>query len=104
MLQPFEIDLLRQDLQQALKLLGQDEIDDAYAELRKLGYDEGDFAFTRRPSTHLGTGVAPSIEDMEVMNTVNGKQKTYDASHGSSWPAEFSDDLCAGYFGPPRDR
>lgn len=101
MLQPSEVDLLRQDLQQAFSLLGQDEIDDAHAEIRRLGYIEGDFTFTRIPYRYTGTGVAPGIEDIVVMNTVNGKDKTYDASHGSSWPAEFADDLRAGYFGSP---
>src|SRR5262245_58845436 len=103
MLQPSEVDLLRQDLQQAFSLLGQDEIDDAHAEIRSLGYDEGDFTFTRIPYTHIGTGVAPTIEDMVVMNTVNGKEKTYDAGHGSSWPVAFAEDLRTGYFGPPND-
>ncbi len=101
MLKPSEVDLLRQDLQQAFSLLGQDEIDDAHAELRKLGYDEGDFTFTRVPYAKIGTGVAPAIEDMVVTNTGNGKEKTYQAGHGSSWPAEFTDDLRAGYFGLP---
>lgn len=37
LLTPCEIDLLRQDLQMALKLLGQDEIDDAHAVMRDQG-------------------------------------------------------------------
>ena len=102
MLQPFEVDLLRQDLKQALSLLGQDEIDDAHAEIRRLGYKEGDFTFTRTLDKHLGTSVAPVVADMVVMNTANGREKAYAAGHGSSWPVEFCDDLRAGYFHPRR--
>jgi hypothetical protein len=38
MLTPFEIDLLREDLQAALKLLGQHEIDKAHTLLRDYGF------------------------------------------------------------------
>jgi hypothetical protein len=82
----------------------QSEMDDAYAEMRNLGYSEDDFTFTYVPYKHLGAGVAPVIADMVVMNTTNGKEKTYDAGHGSSWPAEFSDDLRSGFFGKPASR
>lgn len=99
MLQPSEIDLLRQDLQQAYKLLGQDEIDEARAEIRRLGYNESHFTFSRIPHAHPGAGVTATIEDMVVLNKANGQKKTYDAGHGSSWPVEFSNDLRSGYFG-----
>lgn len=95
---------MRQDLQQAFRLLGQDEIDEAHAEIRRLGYSEEDFTFTREPYTYLGTGVAPVIADMVIMNTVTGRQKTYSADSGTWWPAEFCNDLRAGYFGPPVGR
>lgn len=79
----------------------QSEIDDAFDELERQGFDAGSFTFNRTPYKYSGTEPAPLIADMVVMNTANGKQKTYDAGHGSSWPAEFSDDLRAGLFGPP---
>ncbi len=82
----------------------QSELDDARAELRKFGYSEDDFTFKHVPYKHLGAGVAPIVADMVVMNTSTGKEKTYDAGHGSSWLAEFSDDLRDGCFGPPLGR
>lgn len=82
----------------------QSELDDAYSELERLGFDAGTFTFTRTPYKYQGTGPAPVIADMAVMNTATGKQITYDAGHGSSWPAQFSDDLRAGLFGPPSGR
>lgn len=84
--------------------IDQSELDDAIRVLERLGFDAGVFTFTRTPYKYLGTGIAPLVADMVVENTTNGKQKTYDAGHGSSWPAEFSDDLQAGLFGPPASR
>jgi hypothetical protein len=81
--------------------IAEDELADAYTELRRLGYDETTFTFRHAPYKHLGAGVAPIVADVIVTNTANGSEKTYDAGHGSSWPAEFSDDLRAGVFGPP---
>lgn len=80
------------------------ELDDAYAELRRFGYSEDDSTFTHVPYKHLGTGVAPVVADMVVKGTSTGKEKTYDAGHGSSWATEFSHDLRDGYFGPPLGR
>src|SRR5229473_472136 len=51
MLTPSEIDLLRQDLQAALKLLGQDEIDDAHALMRDHGFRPDDFEIIQRASS-----------------------------------------------------
>jgi hypothetical protein len=43
LLTPCEIDLLRQDLQMALNLLGQDEIDEPHALMRDQGHPPVDF-------------------------------------------------------------
>lgn len=48
MLTPSEVDLLRQDLQAALKVLGQDELDDAHGLLRARGLAPTDFEVIQR--------------------------------------------------------
>lgn len=82
----------------------QSETDDAFDELERLGFDAGVFTFTPTSYGNLGTGIAPLIADMHVMNTANGKENTYKAGSGESWVAEFSNDLKAGFFGRPAGR
>ena len=47
MLEPSEIDLLRQDLEAALTLLGQDQIDDAHALMTGHGFRAKDVEITQ---------------------------------------------------------
>jgi hypothetical protein len=62
MLTPSEIELLRQDLEAALKALGQDEIDDAHTLMRERGFRSDDFEILQKadpllpfPSAVTGT-------------------------------------------------
>jgi hypothetical protein len=81
-----------------------DEVEDAQRELERLGFDAGTFVFNRTNYPAHGTASAPVVADMTVENTENGKLKTYDAGHGSSWPLQFLKDLRAGFFGLPNVR
>jgi|SRR5579863_8850998 len=102
MLKPFEIDLLRQDLHAALKLLGQEEIHDAHALMRDEGFRPGDFEIIRHagPSSDfpdLITGTVTLVRESDRAS------KTYEGDNGS-WPVQFETDLKHGVFGPHRSQ
>ena len=92
---------MRQDLQAALKILGQDEIDDAHALLRDAGYRPEEFEILQRAerSTAYPSAVAGSVT---LIRRRNRAGKTYPAGHGSSWLVQLEKDLKLGLFGPPR--
>jgi hypothetical protein len=98
MLKPFEIDLLRQDLQIALELLGQDEIDDAHALMRDQGFRPDDFRIIRHVDSSSGF---PSAAAGKVTLVRRSAQvtKIYEAADGPSWLLQFENDLKQGVFG-----
>ncbi len=102
MLTPSEIDLLRQDLQAALKLLGQDEIDDAHALVRDQGFSPVDFEIIQHadPSPAFPTAVTGTVTLIRKSNRI---VKTYQAGNGSSWLIQFEHDLQGGAFGPEHE-
>lgn len=103
MLKPFEIDLLRQDLQAALKLLGQDEIDDAHALMRDQGFRPGDFEIIQHadPSLAFPSAVTGTVT---LVRKSNRMSKSYEAGNGSSWLVHFENDLKQGLFGQQASR
>ena len=98
MLKPFEIDLLRQDLQTALKLLGQDEIDDAHGVMRDCGFRSSDFEIVQHadPSPPYPSEITGSVT---VIRRTNQLSKTYTAGSGSRWLQQLEFDLKSGSFG-----
>lgn len=98
MLTPSEIDLLRQDLQTALKLLGQDEIDDAHSLMRDHSFRPDDFEIIQRadPSPTFPSEITGTVTLVRKSNRI---AKTYDAGSGSSWLDLFDTDLKLGLFG-----
>jgi hypothetical protein len=98
MLTPSEIDLLRQDLQAALKLLGQDEIDDAHGLLREHGFRPDDFEIVQHsdPSPTFPGVITGRVI---LLRKSNRMAKAYDAGHGSSWLGHLETDLKIGAFG-----
>lgn len=103
MLKPFEIDLLRQDLEAALKLLGQDEIDDAHTLMRSHGFRPDDFEVIPHadPSPAFPSAVTGSVTLVRKSTRI---AKTYEAGGGSSWLVLFENDLKLGTFGPRASR
>jgi hypothetical protein len=81
--------------------IDQSETDDAFDELERLGFDARVFTFMPANYGNLGSGIAPVVADMQVINTANGKEKTYKAGSGESWVFAFSEDLKAGFYGRP---
>ena len=98
MLTPSEIDLLRQDLRAALKLLGQDEINDAHALMRDHGFRSDDFEIIQNadPSPGFPSDVTGTVTLMRKSNQV---ARSYVAGSGSSWLAQLESDLKLGAFG-----
>jgi hypothetical protein len=79
MLTRSEIELLRQDLSAALKVLGPDEIEDAEALLHENGFSAEEFEIiqTGDPSPALPSAITGSVV---VVRTTNRAAKEYDAS------------------------
>jgi hypothetical protein len=99
MLTPSELELLRQDLQSALSVLGQDEIDDAHQLLRQFGFRPSEFEILQRceqspayPSALVGDAI--------VIRKSNRILRTYKAGNESSWLQELEADLKTWAFGP----
>ena len=97
MLTPSEIDLLRQDLQAALQLLGQDEIDDAHALMRNQGFRPVDFEIIHHgdPSSAFPRAVTGKVSLTRKGTLMT---KNYEAADGS-WLSQFEIDLQEGAFG-----
>jgi hypothetical protein len=94
--QTIRIDLLRQDLQAALKLLGQGEIDDAHALMRDQGFRPDDFIWYADPSPGFPSAVRSKVTMVRKSAQVN---KTYEADDAPSWLLLFENDLKQGAFG-----
>jgi len=92
--------LLQQDLKSALKVLGQDEIDDAHALLRKAGYRPADFEILQR-CDRSPQYVAALAGDAIVIRKSNRVAKAYRAGHLSNWLFLLESDLASGAFGQP---
>jgi hypothetical protein len=101
MLTRSEIELLRQDLSAALKVVGPDEIEDAEALLQANGYAAEEFEIIQQatPSPSLPSAISGSIV---VVRTTSGAAKEYDASSGSRWLMDLDADLKGRAFGSPQ--
>lgn len=99
MLTPSEIDLLRQDLRAALKLLGQDEIDDAHTLMRHHCFRPDDFEFSQyaEVSPAFPSDVAGTVTLTRKSNQI---AKRYVVGGGASWLLELESDLKQEVFGP----
>jgi hypothetical protein len=97
MLTPSEIDLLRQDLQAALKLLGQDEIDDAHGLLREHGFRPADFEIVRHAHPDPLGAITGRVT---LLRKSTHMAKTYEAGPGTSWRRCLENDLQSWAFGP----
>ncbi len=62
------------------------------------GLDVDDFELTEQRDQPIGTDVQPITGQVTIRRKSTGAEKTYDAGHGSSWPAEFEQDLQQGGF------
>jgi hypothetical protein len=90
--------LLRQDLKAALKVLGQDEIDDAQSLLKEQGFHSSDFEIIQRadPSPSYPSHVTGTVTVLRKSNQI---AKRYEAGSGSTWLEQLEIDLKAGAYG-----
>jgi hypothetical protein len=100
MLTRSEIDLLRQDLKAALKVVGQDEIDDAESLLLEHGFRAKDFEILQKGDSSPAypsaiTGI------VHVIRKSSGAAAAYSAGNGSTWLLQLEQDLKSGLFGSP---
>jgi len=86
-------------LQAALKLLGQDEIEDAHALMRDHGFRPVDFEIVQHadPSPAFPSAVTGTVT---LIKKSTRMARTYEAGNGSSWLMLFEHDLTQGAFGP----
>lgn len=80
-------------------VLHDDEIDDFWAAVKQYGFQEKDFELKQISDPTRGSGLQAVTGSVTVRCKVSGIEKTYAAGHGSSWPAQFHDDLAHGVFG-----
>ena len=99
-LQPFEIDLLRKDLESALKVVAPDEIEDAQGLIRDHRFSIEDFEIVQQVS-HSPAHISPITGTVSVTRSSNGLMRSYDAGSGSSWLMKLELDLKSGAFGSP---
>jgi hypothetical protein len=100
MLTPSEIDLLRQDLNAALKVIGQDELDEADTLLRKQGFQPREFEILQEgdPSPVQPGAVAGTVHVIRKNPRV---ARVYSPGSGTTWLVQFAADIKSGVFGAP---
>jgi hypothetical protein len=98
MLTPSEIELLRQDLKEALEVVGADEIEDAESLLRENGFRPADFRIFQKGEVSPAYP-SPIRGIVIVVHTSSGAAKTYEAGSGSQWLSQLEVDLKSKVFG-----
>jgi hypothetical protein len=94
------IELLRQDLGAALKVLGQDEVDDAHQLMRESGFRSEEFEILQH-ADRSPAFPSPVTGTVTVVRRSGLASKTYPAGHMSSWLMQLETDLKGGLFGSP---
>jgi len=97
MLIPSEIDLLQQDLKAVIKVVEQDEIDDARELIAAEGFRAEDFDFTQRADSS-SESPAPITGTVTLTHKSTGIERTYAAGHCSDWLMQLETDLKSGVF------
>lgn len=80
-------------------VLSDSEVEDFYSSIKQLGFKDNDFEMSQTPAPLSGGGIQPIVGTVTVKRKSTGANKTYQAGHGSSWPASFHDELKKGVFG-----
>jgi hypothetical protein len=82
-----------------VRVIHESEREDYLFSIASLGYSASDFELTEYPDSRSTEGNAFIQGTVEISRKSNNRRETYSAGHGSSWPAEFHDDLRQGKFG-----
>lgn len=63
------------------------------------GLDPADFELVESRDQPQGGGTYAITGTVTIKRKSTGAEKSYQAGHGSAWPAEFENDLTSGVFG-----
>jgi len=77
------------------------EMDDFHSSIERRGFQQDDFELTEQREPASGTATYSIRGTITIRYKPNGKERIYKTGHGSSWPAQFDDDLAGGVFGKP---
>ena len=83
----------------SFRAIHQTEVDDYMSSIKALGFDSDDFALTEHSTEDSASAVPAVTGTVAVLRRSTEKSRLYATGHGSSWPAEFHDDLLQGKFG-----
>ena len=72
--------------------------EDCIQAIERQGLDVDDFELTEQRDPPRGTDVQPFTGQVTIRRKSTGAERTYASGHGSTWPAEFDDDLSQGVF------
>ena len=75
------------------------EKEDFEQAIRNKGFSLDDFELTEKRDPAQGAGVHAITGTVTIKRKSSGAKKSYQAGHGSAWPAEFENDLRRGVFG-----
>ncbi len=79
-------------------MVSDSEREDFTQAINRNGLDVDDFELTEQRDPPIGTDVQPITGQVTIRRKSTGAEKIYAAGHGSSWPAEFEQDLRQGFF------
>lgn len=79
-------------------MVNESEMEDFRNIITDRNIDANDFSIQEKEDPITGTGIQPITGTITIRRKFKGKEKTYKVGHGSTWTAEFSDDLNCGIF------
>jgi hypothetical protein len=82
------------------KTIDQSEIDDFRNIIKNQNLDPDDFEINEIDLTDYTKSPYILKGKISIIRKSNNKTRTYNSGHGTSWPADFGDDLAGGLFGP----
>ena len=82
-------------------MISDSEMEDFNNVIQGAGFDPQDFNPIAVEDEPQGPGVQPITGTVTVHRGSTGQSTTYQAGHGSTWVADFANDLQTGEFGQP---
>jgi hypothetical protein len=81
-----------------MKMIDASELEDFYSSIQSLGFNLNDFELIEIGIPASKSDVFALTGDVEIWRKSRDLRKIYGTGHGSSWPAQFHQDLQAGVF------
>lgn len=80
-------------------MIDDSERDDFEQAIRTKSFDLDDFELIEKHDPPGREDIHPITGTVTIKRRSSGIERTYQAGYGSTWPAQFSDDLNNGVFG-----